>query len=49
MFDYNSTLERKNTLNLIEAFQKAFNKNDKKVALTIKTSRANRFKKKNNY
>ncbi|GAA5100081.1 glycosyltransferase [Chryseobacterium ginsengisoli] len=43
MFDYNSTLERKNTLNLINAFEKAFGKNDKSVSLTIKTSKSTRF------
>jgi glycosyltransferase involved in cell wall biosynthesis len=45
IFDYNSTLERKNPLNLIKAFKKAFNKQDNTVSLTIKTSRANRFAK----
>lgn len=45
IFDYNSTMERKNTLNLIEAFKKAFKKDDKSVRLTIKTSRSNRFSK----
>jgi len=43
MFDYNSTLERKNTLNLINAFEKAFGKNDPKVSLTIKTSKSSKF------
>lgn len=43
IFDFNSTLERKNTLNLIEAFQNAFDKNNKDVALTIKTSSSKRF------
>ncbi|NIF07909.1 glycosyltransferase family 4 protein [Chryseobacterium sp. Tr-659] len=45
MFDYNSTLERKNTLNLISAFKKAFEKNDQSVFLTIKTSKSARFTK----
>ncbi len=45
IFDYNSTLERKNPINLIKAFKKAFDKNDKSVSLTIKTSRATRFAK----
>lgn len=45
IFDYNSTLERKNPLNLIKAFKKAFDKDDKTVSLTIKTSRATRFAK----
>lgn len=44
IFDYNSTLERKNTLNLINAFQLAFEENDLSVSLTIKTSRSNSFK-----
>lgn len=43
MFDYNSTLERKNPLNLITAFEKAFGKHDKTVCLTIKTSKSNKF------
>ena len=43
IFDYNSTLERKNTLNLIKAFKKAFKKDDRSVKLTIKTSRSARF------
>lgn len=43
IFDYNSTLERKNTLNLIKAFQKAFDKDNQQVALTIKTSSAKKF------
>ena len=43
IFDYNSTLERKNTLNLIEAFQKAFDKDDKNVVLNIKTSSSKNF------
>ncbi len=43
IFDYNSTLERKNTLNLIEAFRNAFKKNDNTVCLTIKTSRSTKF------
>jgi glycosyltransferase involved in cell wall biosynthesis len=45
IFDYNSTLERKNPLNLIEAFQKAFGKEDVSVYLTIKTSMSTRFAK----
>ena len=43
IFDYNSTLERKNTLNLIKAFKLAFLKDDNSVCLTIKTSRSTRF------
>ena len=45
IFDYNSTLERKNPINLIKAFKKAFDKQDKTVSLTIKTSRSTRFAK----
>ncbi len=45
IFDYNSTLERKNPLNLIEAFQKAFGKEDLSVRLTIKASLSTRFSK----
>lgn len=45
MFDYNSSLERKNTLNLISAFEKAFGKTDMSVSLIIKTSKSDRFKK----
>lgn len=43
IFDYNSTLERKNSLNLIDAFQKAFDKNNDKYVLTIKTSSSKNF------
>lgn len=43
MFDYNSTLERKNTLKLIDAFEKAFGKEDESVCLIIKTSKSDRF------
>lgn len=45
MFDYNSTLERKNTLNLLNAFEKAFSKTDKSVSLIIKTSKSTKFSK----
>lgn len=45
MFDYNSTIERKNTINLIDAFEKAFGKNDESVSLNIKTSKSTRFSK----
>lgn len=48
LFDYNSTLERKNTINLIKCFKKTFEPNDKRVALTIKTSRSTRFKSEKN-
>lgn len=43
MFDYNSSMERKNTLNLINAFEKAFGKDDISVSLTIKTSKSIKF------
>ena len=43
MFDYNSSLERKNTLNLISAFEKAFGKEDESVSLIIKTSKSTKF------
>lgn len=48
LFDYNSTLERKNTLNLIRSFKKAFKAEDLRVTLTIKTSRSTRFKNEKN-
>ncbi|CAI8710582.1 glycosyltransferase [Chryseobacterium sp. IT-36CA2] len=38
VFDYNSLIERKNTLGLIEAYEKAFGKNNEKVKLILKTS-----------
>ena len=43
MFDYNSTFERKNPLNLVKAFGEAFGKDDESVMLTIKTSSAKRY------
>lgn len=43
MFDYNSTLERKNTINLINAFEKAFGKTDTTVSLIVKTSKSTKF------
>lgn len=43
MFDYNSSMERKNTLNLINAFEKAFGKEDTSVSLIIKTSKSTKF------
>ena len=43
MFDYNSTFERKNPLNLIKAFDEAFGKDDQSVMLTIKTSSSKRY------
>lgn len=44
IFDYNSTLERKNTLSLIKAFKSAF-KNQENVNLIIKTSSSIKYSK----
>jgi len=38
VFDYNSLIERKNTLALIDAYEKAFGKDHDKVKLVLKTS-----------
>lgn len=38
IFDYNSLIERKNPLALIDAYEKAFGVNNEKVKLTIKAS-----------
>ena len=38
VFDYNSLIERKNTLGLIDAYEKAFGKNNPHVKLILKTS-----------
>ncbi len=38
IFDYNSLIERKNTLAVIDAYEKAFGKENGKVKLVIKTS-----------
>jgi glycosyltransferase involved in cell wall biosynthesis len=38
VFDYNSLIERKNTLALIDAYEKAFGKDNEKVKLVLKTS-----------
>ncbi|MCL1667830.1 glycosyltransferase family 4 protein [Elizabethkingia ursingii] len=38
VFDYNSLIERKNTLGLIDAYEKAFGKNNQHVKLILKTS-----------
>lgn len=43
VFDYNSSLERKNTINLIKAFKNCYSANDENVMLSIKTSKSNRF------
>ena len=48
MFDYNSTFERKNPLNLIKAFAKAFGTENESVMLTIKTSSSKRYAKEKN-
>lgn len=44
LFDYNSSFERKNPIGLINAFKTAFEADDKKVMLTIKTSKTNSYK-----
>lgn len=38
VFDYNSLIERKNTLAVIDAYEKAFGKNNTNVKLVLKTS-----------
>ncbi|MDP9957808.1 glycosyltransferase family 4 protein [Epilithonimonas hungarica] len=38
IFDYNSLIERKNTLAVIDAYEKAFGKDNGKVKLVLKTS-----------
>ena len=48
IFDYNSTFERKNPLNLIKAFGEAFAHDDESVMLTIKTSSSKRYAKEKN-
>lgn len=45
IFDYNSSLERKNVLNLIKAFRKTFDTTENNAFLTIKTSLSTRFSK----
>ncbi|ELY1993124.1 glycosyltransferase, partial [Flavobacterium psychrophilum] len=43
MFDYNSSINRKNPSDAIIAFEKAFGKNNPKVELIIKTSKSDNF------
>jgi glycosyltransferase involved in cell wall biosynthesis len=43
IFDYNSSIERKNVINLIEIFKDTFDKDDNNAFLTIKTSKSDRF------
>ncbi|TDX82631.1 glycosyltransferase [Epilithonimonas xixisoli] len=43
MFDYHSNIERKNPFATIEAYEKAFGKNDTKTLLVIKTSISTKF------
>jgi len=38
VFDYNSLIERKNTLAVIDAYEKAFGKDNERVKLVLKTS-----------
>lgn len=41
VFDYNSLIERKNPIGLIDAYEKAFGLNNEKVKLILKTSLSN--------
>ncbi len=41
VFDYNSLIERKNPIGLIDAYEKAFGINNEKVKLVLKTSLSN--------
>lgn len=43
IFDYNSSIERKNVINLIKVFKDTFDKYENNAFLTIKTSKSNRF------
>lgn len=43
MFDYHSNIERKNPIGAIEAYEKAFGKNDAKTRLIVKTSIGTKF------
>lgn len=45
VFDYNSLIERKNPLGLIDAYEKAFGINNDKVKLILKTSLSNQHSK----
>lgn len=43
IFDYNSSIDRKNVINLIKIFRETFDKGDNNAFLTIKTSRSHKF------
>lgn len=43
IFDYNSSIERKNVTNLIKVFKETFDKGENNALLTIKTSKSDRF------
>ncbi|WP_426476191.1 glycosyltransferase [Chryseobacterium sp. CBSDS_008] len=43
IFDYNSSVERKNVINLIKIFRETFDHGDNNAFLTIKTSRSQKF------
>ncbi len=43
IFDYNSSIDRKNVINLIKVFKKVFDNSDNNAFLTIKTSRSAKF------
>jgi len=43
MFDYHSTIERKNPIGTIDAYEMAFGKNNPDVLLVVKTSIGNKF------
>lgn len=43
IFDYNSSIERKNVINLIKVFRETFDQDDNNAFLTIKTSRSAKF------
>lgn len=45
IFDYNSLIERKNPIGLIDAYEKAFGVNNQKVKLILKTSLSNQHSK----
>ncbi|WP_114822237.1 glycosyltransferase [Chryseobacterium sp. KLBC 52] len=43
IFDYNSSIQRKNVLNLIKVFRETFDGKDNNAFLTIKTSKSDKF------
>lgn len=43
IFDYNSSVDRKNVINLIKVFRETFDKDENNAFLTIKTSRSQKF------